>query len=298
MAPLGEHQMRVGVFSVRPAPVDGQRIGQPLPGAHPLGELACELPPLLLAQLLGKRELDLAVQPPVGAFVFVCRLPVFSVVVLCPLRHVSGLFVLQFLTILLVAPFALNVIALGAGRLPPGAGTETSFKMIDCHASMSLLLILSTPFHKVKRNSAPSLPFGYRHHRRHPANNCSIVLPMLPSPPAMEPQEELEQLLARKTTLKQELKARKKELQDAQRRQRANLQKQIRRAQARLSSAERKQRTRRLILMGSYLEHVTGDDPDKRDSLMKGLEGFLERDRDRGLFDLPPNKEISDGNSG
>ena len=114
----------------------------------------------------------------------------------------------------------------------------------------------------------------------------------------MEPQEELEQLLARKTTLKQELKARKKELQDAQRRQRANLQKQIRRAQARLSSAERKQRTRRLILMGSYLEHVTGDDPDKRDSLMKGLEGFLERDRDRGLFDLPPNKEISDGNSG
>ena len=93
---------------------------------------------------------------------------------------------------------------------------------------------------------------------------------MLPSPQAMEPQEELEQLLARKTTLKQELKARKKELQDAQRRQRDNLQKQIRRAQARLSSAERKQRTRRLILLGSYLEHVTGDDPEKRDHLMKG----------------------------
>ena len=30
---------------------------------------------------------------------------------------------------------------------------------------------------------------------------------------------------------------------------------------------------------------------------MKELDGFLERDRDRGLFDLPPhNKEISDGN--
>ena len=75
----------------------------------------------------------------------------------------------------------------------------------------------------------------------------------------MEPQEELEQLLARKETLKQELKARKKELQEAQRRQRDNLQKQIRRAQARLSSADRKQRTRRLILLGSYLEHVTGE---------------------------------------
>ena len=106
----------------------------------------------------------------------------------------------------------------------------------------------------------------------------------------MEPQEELEQLLARKETLKQELKARKKELQEAQRRQRDNMQKQIRRAQARLSSAERKQRTRRLILLGSYLEHVTGDDPGKRDSLLQGLDGFLERDRDRELFDLAPKE--------
>ena len=112
----------------------------------------------------------------------------------------------------------------------------------------------------------------------------------------MQPQEELEQLLARQEALKQELKARKKELRDAQRRQRDNLQKQIRRAQARTSAAERKRRTRRLILMGSYLEHVTGDDPDKRDRLIKGLDVFLERDRDRELFELAPNKEISDGN--
>ena len=89
---------------------------------------------------------------------------------------------------------------------------------------------------------------------------------------------------------------RKKELQDAQRRQKDNLQKQIHRAQARLSSAERKQRTRRLILLGSYLEHVTGDDPAKRDSLMQGLDVFLERDRDRELFDLP-HKENANGNT-
>ena len=106
----------------------------------------------------------------------------------------------------------------------------------------------------------------------------------------MEPQEELEQLLARKETLKQELKAKKKELQDAQRRQKDNLQKQIHRAQARLSSVERKQRTRSLILLGSYLEYVTGEDPAKRDSLLQGLDVFLERDRDRALFGLP-NKE-------
>ena len=44
------------------------------------------------------------------------------------------------------------------------------------------------------------------------------------------------------------------------------------------------------------MEHVTGDDPDKRDRLIKGLDVFLERDRDRELFGLAPNKEISDGN--
>ena len=67
---------------------------------------------------------------------------------------------------------------------------------------------------------------------------------------------------------------------------------QIRRAQSRVSAAERKHRTRRLILMGSYLEHVTGNDPDKRDRLIKGLDVFLERDRDRELFDLP-NKALT-----
>ncbi len=112
----------------------------------------------------------------------------------------------------------------------------------------------------------------------------------------MQLQEKLEQLMARQEALKQELKARKKELQDAKRRQRDNLKRQIRRAQSRISAAERKRRTRRLILIGSYLEHVTGNDPDKRDRLIKGLDVFLERDRDRELFELAPNKEISDGN--
>ena len=112
----------------------------------------------------------------------------------------------------------------------------------------------------------------------------------------MQPQDELQQLLARQEALNQELKAKKKELQDAQRRQRDNLQKQIRRAQARISAVERKRRTRRLILIGSYLEYVTDNDPDKRDRLIKGLDVFLERDRDRELFELAPNKEISDGN--
>ena len=58
------------------------------------------------------------------------------------------------------------------------------------------------------------------------------------------------------------------------------------RIRARISVRERKRRTRRLILIGSYLEHVTQDDPERKARLMKGLDGFLERDRDRELFGL------------
>ena len=101
-------------------------------------------------------------------------------------------------------------------------------------------------------------------------------------------QDELQQLLARQAALKQELSAKKKALQEAQHRQRTTLTRQIRRAQARLSTADRKRRTRRLILIGSYIEHTTQADPAKQDRLRKGLDEFLERDQDRALFDLPP----------
>ena len=41
------------------------------------------------------------------------------------------------------------------------------------------------------------------------------------------------------------------------------------RIRARISARERKRRTRRLILIGSYMEHVTQTDPDRKDRLMK-----------------------------
>ena len=80
-----------------------------------------------LAELLGKRELDLAVQPPVGPLVLVRHRPVLFWILLGPFRHIAVLFVFQFLAVLLVAALALDVIALGAGRLPTGAGTEARF---------------------------------------------------------------------------------------------------------------------------------------------------------------------------
>ena len=77
--------------------------------------------------------------------------------------------------------------------------------------------------------------------------------------------------------LKEELAQKKAKLKAAQARIRA-----------RISVRNRKRRTRCLILIGSYMEHVTQTDPDLKARLMKGLDGFLERDRDRELFDFPP----------
>ena len=51
----------------------------------------------------------------------------------------------------------------------------------------------------------------------------------------MQPQDELEQLLARQEALNQELKARKKELLEAQRLRKETLKRQIQRAQSRIS---------------------------------------------------------------
>ena len=109
----------------------------------------------------------------------------------------------------------------------------------------------------------------------------------------MDPQEELQQLLARQESLTQELNAKKKELLEAQRLRKETLKRQIQRAKSRITARERKLRTRSLILMGSYLEHVAQDDPERKARLIKELDGFLERDRDRELFGLQPRAQPS-----
>ena len=106
-----------------------------------------------------------------------------------------------------------------------------------------------------------------------------------------DPKKELDELNKRKAELEDSLSKREAELKELRSKKKSLLERQIRRAQVRINAKERKRRTRRLILLGSYLEHVTGNDPDKRDRLMKGLDVFLERDRDRELFDLALQKE-------
>ena len=68
--------MRVGILPVRATSMDGKRVVQPLPFGHARREAGSQFPPLFLIQFLGKRKLNFAVQPPVGSFVLVRRLPI------------------------------------------------------------------------------------------------------------------------------------------------------------------------------------------------------------------------------
>ena len=112
----------------------------------------------------------------------------------------------------------------------------------------------------------------------------------------MDSTDELTRLAEAGKQLKEQHAARKKELAALYKKERGVIRKKVRIARNRISAAERKIRTRRLILMGSYMEHITTNDEAAKDRLMKGLDGFLERDRDRALFDLDPKPETaSDG---
>ena len=106
----------------------------------------------------------------------------------------------------------------------------------------------------------------------------------------MDSTNELGRLAEAARQLKQQQAAKRKELAALQKKERDLIQKKIRIAENHISAAERKRRTRRLILMGSYMEHITTNDEAAKDRLMRGLDGFLERDRDRKLFDMPPIK--------
>ena len=103
----------------------------------------------------------------------------------------------------------------------------------------------------------------------------------------MDSTDELTRLAEAEQQLKEQHASRKKELAALYKKERDLIQKKIRSAENHISAAERKRRTRRLILMGSYMEHITANDEAAKDRLMKGLDSFLERDRDRALFDLP-----------
>ena len=89
--------------------------------------------------------------------------------------------------------------------------------------------------------------------------------------------------------MKAQLSQRRKNLAELQQKKQRVLKAQIRRAKARITNAERKRRTHRLVLLGSYLDHCMQTDPTSTARTMKGLDEFMERDRDRAVFGLPPS---------
>ena len=100
-------------------------------------------------------------------------------------------------------------------------------------------------------------------------------------------------LRAKQDELEEKARESKKRIQALKRKKKAVLTRQVRQAQARLNAHERRRRTRRLILMGTLLEHQVSQSEETLSRLLRDLDGFLKRDRDRELFDLPPLAEAA-----
>jgi chaperonin cofactor prefoldin len=69
------------------------------------------------------------------------------------------------------------------------------------------------------------------------------------------------------------------------------IEQQIATAKIRMRKVERAVDTRKKILVGAYFLEMKYKD--KEDELKKLMDGFLVRDNDRALFDLPPKGEAS-----
>ena len=104
-----------------------------------------------------------------------------------------------------------------------------------------------------------------------------------------DPQKELTELNKRKAELEDSLSKREAELKEL-RSKKTLLERQIRRAQVCINAKERKRDTRQKILAGACVLDRAAKDPDSARHLKEILDAFLERDRDRALFDLPPTK--------
>ena len=113
-----------------------------------------------------------------------------------------------------------------------------------------------------------------------------VLTPMMGHASMAAMAQDLDALKQKQADLKAELDAERKRLLEIQRKKKRILENQIRRAAHRLTTKERKRRTRRLILLGSYLDHCMETDQTSKARTMKGLDEFLDRDQDRELFGL------------
>ncbi len=113
--------------------------------------------------------------------------------------------------------------------------------------------------------------------------------------PRRTPDEALDALKKEEAELKSEMAEKRQKLRETEKNRRKDLAERMRRVQARLSAQERRQRTRRLILIGTLVEHEITENPSRRSRLNARLDAFLTRDRDRELFGLKPLKPQEGG---
>ena len=97
----------------------------------------------------------------------------------------------------------------------------------------------------------------------------------------------IEKLREKQDDLEEKARESKKRIQALKRKKKAVLTRQVRQAQARLNAHERRRRTRRLILIGTLVEHQISQSEEAQSRLRSDLDAFLKRDRDRDLFELP-----------
>ena len=103
-------------------------------------------------------------------------------------------------------------------------------------------------------------------------------------------------LEARIKDVRDDLKAKKDRLQEVEAERVRKLNLYLRRARLQVKAKERKRRTRRLILIGTYVESKTKDDPEASARLLHGLDAFLDRTLQPGTLRPRPPPGASEVN--
>ena len=106
-----------------------------------------------------------------------------------------------------------------------------------------------------------------------------------------DPQSQLDALRDQRDRAKRSAAEKRDRIKEAERRQVGAIDRRIRRAEARLRGEARRRDTRRKILAGAWVLSEAERSPAARDKLRRGLDAFLDKDRDRELFELPPAEE-------
>lgn len=103
--------------------------------------------------------------------------------------------------------------------------------------------------------------------------------------PRKTPEERLAELNEQQAKIERELKQRKERILRQKRQQ-----------QTKLTNQKRKEDTRRKVLDGALLQHLSDTNKIKKETLDKFRDSFLERDDDRALFGLPPRTDTPNAN--